>query len=164
MAPGDPLFDFALALGVGIGGIHIAEWRFACVSRLRQRSDEGCEHDTSSKQARPPLVKWERLACGLRPLAGRTASARGSESRLQAREHEPDGWHEHQQIRDQRAVLALRAIRLSGHVPIRVVERQKVRFGCLVERIDDQLKREQHKEDGRYLEEQREVDELAVAY
>src|SRR2546426_5164018 len=64
MAPGDPLFDFALALGVGVGGIYIAERRFACVSRLRQGSDESREHDTSSKQAGPPLVKCEGLACG----------------------------------------------------------------------------------------------------
>src|SRR3989441_928929 len=164
MAPGDPLFDFALALGVGVGGIYIAERRFACVSRLRQGSDESREHDTSSKQAGPPLVKCEGLACGLRPLAGKAASARGSESRLQACEHEPSGWQEHEQIREQRAVLALRAIRLGGHVPIRVVERQEIRLGRLVERVDDELKREQHEEDRRYLEEQREVDELAIAY
>src|ERR1700694_2037880 len=101
---------------------------------------------------------------GLQPLAGKTASARGSESRLQAREYEPGGWHEHEQIREQRAVLAFRAIRLSGHVPIRVVERQEVRLGRLVERVDDELKREQHEEDRRYLEKQAEVDELAIEY
>src|SRR5947208_8855628 len=71
-------------------------------------------------------------------------STRGSESRFQAREHEPGGWHEHEQVREQRTVLALRAIRLGGHVPICVVKRQKVRLGRLVERIDDQLKSEQH--------------------
>jgi len=77
-----------------------------------------------------------------RPRASRLARVRGSESRLHAREREPGGWHEHEQIREQRAVLALRAIRLDGHVPIRVVERQQVRLGRLVEGIDDELKRE----------------------
>src|SRR5712691_9874645 len=154
MTLGDPLLDLALTLRMSIGGVDVAERRVAGGCRLAQCESRDAESCISVRQARPPFMDGMRKGwlAAQWPLAGRTASARGSESRLQAREHEPGGWHEHEQIREQRAVLAFRAIRLGGHVPIRVVERQQVRLGRLVERIDDELKGEQHEEGRRYLE------------
>src|SRR5258708_20290969 len=53
MSPGDPLFDFALALRMSIGGVDVAERRVASVRRLAQSENDDAENCIWVRQARP---------------------------------------------------------------------------------------------------------------
>src|SRR5882672_7868341 len=133
-----------------------------------------------------------RLACWLSAWRGRTgwlvwsglhaprslAQDRRSMRRLQVfrrqgglrlappaeyRPRDPQRGQQHQRVGQYRSVLTLRPVGFGRNMPVLVVERQHARLGRLVERVDEQLQREQHEEYRGHLEEEPQVDAVAVA-
>src|SRR5258708_5735099 len=68
-----------------------------------------------------------------------SAGRRERQAGFQEREQHPRRGYQDQRIRKERAELAFRAVRLGGDVPVRVVDRQQVRFRRLVEGVDEKL-------------------------
>src|SRR5204863_9586969 len=107
--------------------------------------------------------EW-RLAGGVGAAGWRlsgSAQARGAD--LECGNREPRRRYHDEGVREHGAVLALRAVRLGGNVPIGIVERQEIRLGGLVERVDQELRGKEQQEHRGHAEEEGEVDAVPIA-
>src|SRR5688572_14482212 len=105
------------------------------------------------------------LALRTRHLTSRCLLHRRRNAALTAeerRKHEPAERQRQQRIAEDLPIAAVRTIRLGGPVQ-RFAIREEVRLGQLVESVDKELHDEDRQENCSHLEEQRQVDAMAVA-